>query len=872
MSMGSLTTERRTAGSAGKTRSWRWFCLGVMASALGYAAFGHGGRVPLDWNISLLIIGVGAVAYWALTPPSSVDPGMPILPGVLALLVPAYVAFQLVPLPVFLVKILSPERGRILEKLSPFMPSAAFASISIAPAATFAHLFRVIAYLLVFLLVREVATRSRGLWKAAVPLIVIAALEAATGLIQAAAGAPVVGTYRSRNHFAGLLEMVLPVAIGCAIALLRNRHYRDRAGAGRIGGASLILGSAALMLAALGVSQSKMGFIASLGGLCAMASAAAFASIGNRKRWWVPGLVGALFLLTLAYVPSEQMVGALGNSLSEKSGEGRLPIWINTLHLLVSYPLTGSGLGTYEVAFPRYQTAVVDYGFEFAHNDYLELAAELGVAGFAILAAFALFMLSRALRAGTRQFDRSTRAVAWGCTGAIAAIGLHSLTDFNMYIPANAMVLAWILGIVAAFPSAFALGDADRVLPARVRFRGVAIVLGFLLLVYAPAWILFEKKFKDDPLAEMRFCRFGVCDTDAWVASEAASHGGSIARIGVPELLRALQREPAASFRWCDLADAFLLSGQVEQARGSFSTALALAPHIPPVQFRAAVFYAGINDRKREFEQTAGILEKSTMYDEQIFRNYEQEKVPMAEILATGLSANPRAAQAWLRYQLRPGHSADAATVWEWALVRHYVDERLAHDYVTSLYREKRYETAAGVWAHYLGERRHGYLESTWLLNGDFESEPDGIPFDWRLESLGDDASVAVDPGVAHTGSRSLRIRFGGKKNLDYAGASQTAFVKPGRYRFAAFVRTNGITTSQGVRFRIFDPDAPSRLDIKTEQVAGTVDWKEIEQVVDVPPGVNLLTIQVVRQPSLRIDNQLSGTAWIDTVILSGMK
>src|SRR5262249_48856000 len=153
--------------------------------------------------------------------------------------------------------------------------------------------------------------------------------------------------------------------------------------------------------------------------------------------------------------------------------------------------------------------------------------------------------------------------------------------------------------------------------------------------------------------------------------------------------------------------------------------------------------------------------------------------------------------------------------------------------------------------------------------NGDFESQPSGVLFDWRMENLSEDVIVMLDPDVAHTGTRSLRIEFGGNKNVDYAQTSETTFVKAGMYRFAAFVRTEGVTTDQGIAFRIFDPESPAQVDTKTEQLTGTTNWKEVEKIVAVPQRTRLLTIQVIRPASWKFDSHIAGTAWIDTVSLS---
>ena len=86
---------------------------------------------------------------------------------------------------------------------------------------------------------------------------------------------------------------------------------------------------------------------------------------------------------------------------------------------------------------------------DFAHNDYLQLLAELGWVGFAIGATLAFSVVRMAVQRAVRSADPEARYFALACAGALAAILVHSFADFNFYIPANAMLLAWIAGMTA---------------------------------------------------------------------------------------------------------------------------------------------------------------------------------------------------------------------------------------------------------------------------------------------------------------------------------------------------------------------------------------------------------------------------------------
>jgi O-antigen ligase len=790
--------------------------------------------------------------YWLRTPAERGTAG-----GWL-LLFPCYVVLQLLPLPLFLLRLLSPARASILDSLARLMPPASFAPLAIAPAITITHLLRVVAYVLLFVLVRDVTQRlGRNRWLVAIPLIAIAAAEAGLGLIQNARGAVVQGTYVNKNHFAGLLEMALPLAAAYAAALFARPTRAKAAG---------MLSVALLICAGLVCSLSKMGFAAGLAGLFVMGALAIAGKVQGGKKWLAVAGLAVLVLFSFVFLPSDAFIANYGGLTSKGQAalEGRGPIWRETLHLIAAYPVFGCGLGNYETAFLRYQTSVVDRVFTYAHNDYLQVAAELGATGFLIAAALLLPVFARPFRAALQGPDRTTRYLGLGCAGAIAAICLHSLTDFNMYVPANALTLAWICGIGASLPLGFEKPAAER---HGALFRKFAIGLAFLLIVYAPVRMLFDSQFRSDSRAERLFCRFGICDTDAVMTAQTLAYGGHAGAAPPAELFKALRRDPNAPARWCDTGEAMLRAGRYADADYCFSQALALGPHIPPILMQAADFYYGTHRTDRAMGRMSRVLADTDTYDGLIFGWYAEKRLPVSEVLAHGLPPGRRAAEAYMRH-LIAGDRVGTKEVWIWITARALGDDRLVREYLEYLFGKREYQTAAYAWARYLGPRGNGYLEWNWVFNGDFESALSDSAFDWRIGAR-DGVVAAEDTQVAHTGSRSMRIHFEGKENLDYNDVGQVAFVKPGHYRFEAYVRTDGITTDRGVGFHIYDRESSSHLDLRTEELTGTHDWKRLDRVVVVPRETRLLAIEVSRQPSMKFDNQIRGTVWIDSVKLS---
>jgi len=115
--------------------------------------------------------------------------------------------------------------------------------------------------------------------------------------------------------------------------------------------------------------------------------------------------------------------------------------------LVRDYAPFGSGPGTFYVAFPRYRPATVPNFYTQTHNDYVQFASESGVAGLAIIGAFVLAALGAALLAQWRRRDPLMRGMSFACIMGVTAILIHSWTDFNLQIPANAALFMVLLAL-----------------------------------------------------------------------------------------------------------------------------------------------------------------------------------------------------------------------------------------------------------------------------------------------------------------------------------------------------------------------------------------------------------------------------------------
>jgi putative inorganic carbon (HCO3(-)) transporter len=290
------------------------------------------------------------------------------------------------------------------------------------------------------------------------PILGIATLEAGLGLWQYFGGTDEQvrwGTYANHNHYAGFLEMALPFALMYPIVLLRRAQSRQHSMVAPALLSSGLWSLAGLMFGGIVYSFSRMGFIATLSSLFVMGTLV----LGTTRLSWLTrsrwrrgvgvAIVAILVLAGFIFLPPGGLIQRFARFVTtdELTSEGRTDLWSETIPLVRAYPVFGCGLGGYETAFSRFKVSGLLVTDDFAHNDYLQLLAELGLVGFAIGVTLAFSVMRMALHSAINSSDPQARYFAVACVGALCAIAVHSLADFNLYIPANAMLLAWISGI-----------------------------------------------------------------------------------------------------------------------------------------------------------------------------------------------------------------------------------------------------------------------------------------------------------------------------------------------------------------------------------------------------------------------------------------
>jgi O-antigen ligase len=446
----------------------------ILVLVVAGSALAFGGVQPITYSLAEVALFLALLLLVVRrTQQGEINLPMPWWPVLFALLV----GLQLIPLPSSWIVRISPARA-LDPNLAVLPPGGwVWATLSIYPHQTLLFLLRFLACFTAFVLAAEVFDSGRGKSALVRALIVLGCFEAAYGIVQYLTGwqkiftytkqfdiAEATGTYINRNHFAGLLELTIPFALASAFYSFQRLLEGRRTSRGESSSgfqAIFYLFLMTIMVVGVVFSRSRVGILATVFSVIFIAL---LAQLKAKRKVWMVGV----FLLLVCVLGYGLWIGldpvlARFEEVRQQGFlqmEGRAPLWKDALRVVRDYPLTGSGLGTFGIAFRRYQTSAVEFYVDHAHNDYLEFASETGLLGAALLFLPILFLFFKMIISFLDDPRRYRRAVILGCIGSVLALLVHSVTDFNLHIPANALIFAVVLGV--GYKAACVERDKDR--------------------------------------------------------------------------------------------------------------------------------------------------------------------------------------------------------------------------------------------------------------------------------------------------------------------------------------------------------------------------------------------------------------------------
>lgn len=458
-----------------KNTSDRWLFYGLLA-LLAWLPIPFGSNRPLSWAV-LEIAAFSLLSIWLVlqllartkAPTITGNVRLVLLLFVASL---AYQALQIIPLPLEVIRVLSPATHHIYNDTQAETAREYF-SISFDIGLSVDEFVKSAAYTAIFFLVLVLVSSKKRLRQVVYLLILVGFGQALFGLLDVylegnlfkayfsavrVANHMASGTFASYNSFGALLELAIPLALGMLLA----RH----AGQGHIHGwrsqlrafAHLMLSGKVwlpiylfVMTVALFYSRSRGAAVSLIIGnivLLVIALSSQHSHIYAPRKLPLL-LIPVVFAVWVGASPLIERLETQGFAAGTRS-----IIRTMTYPMIADYPAFGIGSGNWSQLYPVYGDPQVyeHKTIKYVHNDYLQLLAEQGIVGFTIFGSAVLIAFGTVLSGLRRRRDPFFRGVLYASGAGTLALLIHALVEFNHHIPANAAWFTVILamGLIAA--------------------------------------------------------------------------------------------------------------------------------------------------------------------------------------------------------------------------------------------------------------------------------------------------------------------------------------------------------------------------------------------------------------------------------------
>ncbi|NNF00566.1 MAG: O-antigen ligase family protein [Pyrinomonadaceae bacterium] len=328
-------------------------------------------------------------------------------------------------------------------------------SLSLDANATWLAMGKLFIFLLFFTAALTYVNSPQRLRKVVFTIIVFSAVMSFIGILQYLGSPNLIfglrevdyatpfASYVNRHHFAAFMEMTIGLTLGLLFGKATENDKR-----------LLLVIAVVLMGIAVIMTSSRGGFLSLIGVLGFLvflnlyfrdtsAETDAVSETGGLRENLVliGGSVGLVLVLLVVAIwlggTDEVARGAAFQVNQEDFSSGRLHFWSVALQIFKDYPILGSGLESFGVAFTQYDSWNGALRVEQAHNDYLQTLSDSGIVGFICVVSFIFLLFKRGLNVVRNSTNRFRKNVAIGALAGCFGILLHSFVDFPLRTNAN---------------------------------------------------------------------------------------------------------------------------------------------------------------------------------------------------------------------------------------------------------------------------------------------------------------------------------------------------------------------------------------------------------------------------------------------------
>lgn len=338
-------------------------------------------------------------------------------------------------------------------------------------------------------------------------------------------------------------------------------------------------------------------------------------------------------------------------------------------------------------------------------------------------------------------------------------------------------------------------------------------------------------------------------------------------------LQKSLSLDPHSADAWLDLGSAYEELGETAEARSAYLSAKKAYPSSATVAWRYGNFLLRRNELPAAFAEMHHAIEQDPKRGAEAFSRCWRVDPDVEAILDKVIPPSKQTYLAILRDLAGARELDPALAVWKRLVALHpSMSPQEIGAFANALLQGGRYADVRTVWQQAVSMMINPPPPDppgSVIWDGSFESGLAGDGLEWQFPRERHGVRADFDPSQHHSGAQSLRLLFTGKENANYADACHQAIVQPGAsYRLSAWVRTQALTSNEGIRLRLLYFDKTGFKTVETADVRGSEPWTNLTLTWTAPPESRSAQVCIARRPGDAAEDNIQGSAWIDDVSL----
>jgi putative inorganic carbon (HCO3(-)) transporter len=369
-------------------------------------------------------------------------------------------SLQIIPLPQFLVALLSPTSFDVFANVN-----ADTFYLSVDPGQSTISFIKLLSFFCLLICVLSLINSEHRIRLLLLTMVASGSFQAFYGLFEVGFAAETslvfglptsdiaTGSFVYKNHFTNYLMMCLAAGTGLIVTSLQKSTEaspKDIASSitqTLLSSKVIVRVCMVIMVIALVMSGSSLGSAAVFLSM-AFVGGLAFVLIKNRSRG-LSVLIISIFIIDLfivsAYFGLERVKDRLAQTSLQQ--ESKSEVIKDAYPMIADYPLFGSGGGSFYSTFPSYQETQVNVFYAHLQNDYLQFLIEYGIVGGFILFSIFVFCIYKSARAMRKRRNSIFKGTAFACLVALVGMAVHITVDFPLQAYANACYFVVFLAL-----------------------------------------------------------------------------------------------------------------------------------------------------------------------------------------------------------------------------------------------------------------------------------------------------------------------------------------------------------------------------------------------------------------------------------------